>query len=255
MIDVHAHILPGIDDGPETMSDALRMARSACDSGVSRLIVTPHSNIRGIFENYYEDTLIHHFHNFEAELIKENINLQVMLGMEVYATEEVPELLQKGRLTTLNQSRYLLLEFGFHEDILFIDFLIKELMHRGIVPVIAHPERYPYIQKHPDMIYRWLELGCSIQINKGSIMGSFGFRARDTALYLLEYHLVSMIASDAHSPSLRTTELTGIYSYLKSRYSEAYATLLLHDNPERVIENRDLIQPQWLKEWRMSYYL
>lgn len=255
MIDIHTHILPGIDDGSQTMSDSIRMAQIAADSGVDALIVTPHCNIEGLYENYYDDALVKRFRALETMIKEEKIPLDLYLGMEIYGTEEVPELLRKGRLVTLNQSRYLLLEFSFRKDLLLIDFIISEIKEQGYIPVIAHPERYPFVQKHPDIVYQWIDQGCAIQINKGSILGNFGFSARNTALYLLEYHLVSFIASDAHSPLQRTTDLSRVYQYIKSKYSEKYTEILFKENPRRVIEDKDLIKTRQMRELERTYYI
>lgn len=241
MIDIHTHILPGIDDGSEVMKDSIRMARIAYESGTDTLIVTPHCNIENMFENYYDEKLVERFCEFEKEVQKENIPLKIHLGMEIYGTEEVPDLLQRGKLTTLNQSKYLLIEFSFRKDLLLIDFLINEITCLGLVPIIAHPERYPYVQKHPDIVYEWIDQGCLMQINKGSIMGNFGFSARNTAMYLLEYGLVDFVASDSHSPLQRTPDLSKVYQFLRSKYSDDYAKVLFEDNPRCVIENHKII--------------
>lgn len=244
MIDIHTHILPGIDDGSESMEDSILMAKMAAKSGVHTLIVTPHCNMEDTFDNYYGDVLEARFQAFVEAVKQEELPLQVFLGMEVFGTEEVPELLRKGKLITLNHSRYLLMEFAFHEDLTLAEFLITEIADQGYHPIIAHPERYPYVQKHPDIVNDWLERGCSIQVNKGSILGSFGRMARDTALALLEHNLVSLVASDAHSPLRRTTDLSEVYHFIRNYYSEDYADLLLEENPKRIVGDKELITLQ-----------
>ena len=255
MIDIHTHIIPGIDDASQTMDASIKMARNAYENGVNTLIATPHCNIEGVFENYYDQSFVDRFLYLEEAIKKENIPLQLHLGMEVYATEEVPELLKKGKITTLNQSKYILIEFSFQKDSLLIEFLLQELVQLGYVPIIAHPERYPYVQKHPDMVYDWIEQGCYIQINKGSIMGNFGFSARNTAIYLLECKLASFVASDGHGATQRTTDLSRVYQYIKSRYTDKYAEVLFNENPRRVIDNKELIRPGRLRESEGSYLL
>lgn len=242
MIDLHTHILPGIDDGSQTMEDSIKMARIAFESGVHTLVVTPHSNREGIFDNYYDDSFVDRFIDLEIAIAKEQIPIKLELGMEVYGSEEVPYLLQEGKLISLNYTRYLLMEFSFQEDVALMEYLIYEITHQGYTPIIAHPERYPFVQRNPRTINRWIAQGCIIQVNKGSILGSFGYRARDTALYLLDHNLVSLIASDAHSPIRRTTEMSQIYSFISSKYTACYAELLLEENPKCIIENKDLIE-------------
>lgn len=243
MIDIHTHILPGMDDGSVSIEESIGMARMAAESGVSILVATPHCNLPGVFDNYdssnFENILI----NLRKALQKEQIPIEILPGMEVYGTEEVPNLLRKGRLITLNYSRYLLMEFSFREDLLLTEYLIHEVKDLGYLPIIAHPERYPYVQKHPGIVYDWIQQGCLVQLNKGSILGSFGTRTRNTAIALLECNLVSVIASDAHSSARRTTDLTMILEFIENNFSKEYAEILLAENPRRVIENTDLIVP------------
>ncbi len=240
IIDIHTHILPGIDDGAQNLKESIQMARTAYESGVKTVFVTPHCNIVGNFDNYYDESLREAYLELKEALHKEQIPIQLVLGMEVYATEEVPELLQCGKIITLNKSRYLLLEFGFRIDISLMDYLIREVTELGYELIIAHPERYPYVQKNPEMVYSWLEKGCYIQINKGSVLGGFGDRARKTALYFLNYGVVSFLASDAHSPDIRTTDMSRVYDFILSNYGGEYAKLLFEVNPIGVMENRKL---------------
>jgi protein-tyrosine phosphatase len=255
MIDLHTHILPGIDDGSQTLEDSIKMARIALESGVHTIVVTPHCNREGIFDNYYDETLLDRYLAFESAIAAEQIPLKLALGMEIFGSEEVPSLLQEKRIISLNDSRYLLLEFSFREDEVLIDFLIDELTHQGFIPILAHPERYPYVQNNPRLVPRWIAQGCAIQLNKGSILGSFGSRARDTALHLLNYNLVSMIASDAHSPIRRTTDLSQVYSYIRNHYSVEYADFLLEDNPRCVIENKKLLERDRFEEAKRIYFI
>lgn len=247
MIDIHTHILPGIDDGSKTMENSILMAKIASESGVHSIIITPHCNIEGIFDNYFNEDIEEQFHDFERELKKEQILLEVMLGMEVYGTEEVPMLLQQGKIITLNHSRYLLLEFGFREDKALTEYLLSELINLGFLPIIAHPERYPYVQRNPNIVYHWITLGCSVQINKESFMGGFGNNARNTSQILLKNNLISTIASDAHDPYRRTTDMSEIYRFIQSNCSKEYADILLKINPKRVVEDNDLITLQPMK--------
>lgn len=255
MIDLHTHILPGIDDGAESMEESIKMARIAYASGVRTLVVTPHCNRGGSYDNYYDERLGEHYNNFVAEVKKEKVPITILLGMEVYGDEEVPNLLHSGRLATINQSRYLLLEFAFEEGTLLMDYLINEVLNLGYIPIIAHPERYLYVQRHPDIISRWISQGCLIQVNKGSILGNFGFNARNTAMFLLEYNMVTVIASDAHSHIQRTTDLSRVYYYIKSMYSYEYAELLFQTNPKRILANEDLIKPHHMRMIERTHYI
>jgi protein-tyrosine phosphatase len=241
MIDIHTHILPGMDDGSKTMEDSLIMAEMALRSGVDTMIVTPHSNVEGIFDNYYDDAFIQSFRAFDKVLKERKLPLTVAPGMEVYASEDVPELLRQGRLITLNHSRYLLIEFNFYEDLGFIEYLLTEILESGYCPIIAHPERYHLVQKHTDIAFDWLEMGASLQVNKDSILGTFGYRSRETAFYLLEHNLASLIASDAHNPYRRTADMSEVYHFVRRVCGMDYANILFCENPKRVLKNLNLV--------------
>lgn len=242
MIDIHTHILPGVDDGSDSMATSIQMARMAAKCGVTTIVATPHCNIEGEYENYESYIQEEIVQEFRQELKDQNINIDIVAGMEVYATEEVPELLLSGNIITLNYSRYLLIEFDFRENPSLIDYVLDEIRNQGLRPIIAHPERYPYVQDNPCIVYDWIYQGCSLQVNKGSILGSFGSKARNVAHYLMNQNLVSFIASDAHGMGRRTTNLGTTYQYISDHYSDEYADILFKENPNRVLEDLELIQ-------------
>lgn len=215
MIDIHAHILPGIDDGAEDMYDTLEMARMAADSGVDRIIATPHCNIPGMYGNS---------------------------GMEVFSTEDLPELIVNHKIMPLNQSRYILMEFAFDEDPEFADSILKRVEEVGARPVIAHAERYEFIQDYPQIAYRWFRKGYVIQANKGSFLGRFGGGPKRAADSLLRHNLISVIASDAHSPLQRTPYMMDVYEELSREYSENHLDVLFQYNPARICDNREILR-------------
>ena len=172
MIDIHAHILPGIDDGAEDMYDTLEMARMAADSGVDKIIATPHCNIPGMYGNYFGREYIDRYESVVRAVRKEKIPIEILPGMEVFSTEDLPELIVNHKIMPLNQSRYILMEFAFDEDPEFADSILKRVEEVGARPVIAHAERYEFIQDYPQIAYRWFRKGYVIQANKGSFLGS-----------------------------------------------------------------------------------
>ena len=131
MIDLHTHILPGVDDGAPDLETSVLMAAVAAESGVTHLVATPHSNQRGAFENYASPALQVRFDCLCAAVREAGIPLELSLGMEIFGTGDVPKLLREGRLLTINGGRYLLIEFGFHEDPLRIERLLDELLAAG----------------------------------------------------------------------------------------------------------------------------
>lgn len=242
MIDIHAHIIPGIDDGSPDMSTSLAMAEIAAENGTDAIIVTPHCNQRGLYENYTSPELSDRFEDLKRELALAEIPIELYLGSEVYGTPEVPELYEQGRLPTLNGSRFLLIEFDFYAGAVFMQNVLYKLIEKGAVPILAHPERYYALQIQPDTAMAWHDDGVEIQINKGSLFGRFGSSAAGLAHTLLKYGSVSIVASDAHGANRRTPDMTDAFGYISANYSEELAELLLCENPERVLGNRRLLR-------------
>lgn len=243
MLDIHCHILPGVDDGSPSVEDSLEMARMAADSGVTDILATPHCNLPGNGpKNYRSAELAAAFSRLQQALDREAIPLRVHPGAEVFCTPELPRLLTEQRLQTLNGSRYLLAEFFFDESLSFMDRCFDEILRRGLTPVAAHPERYDAVQQDPYIIRRWFESGIIIQLNKGSILGRLGRRAQATALWLLDRGLAHAAASDAHSPAVRTTHMGALRDTLEEDFSPLCARLLLEENPRRILENRPVVR-------------
>ena len=240
MIDIHSHVLPGVDDGSEDMEMSLEMLAIAADSGVHTLIATPHCNIPGEFENYRSRELEELFLELQREAEREEIPIRLCRGMEVYATPELPELLRRGRIWTLNGGPYFLIEFNFGENPDFCWAVLKQCADMGYRPIIAHPERYYFLQQDPVLAYEWCTAGYGLQINKGSLLGRFGPQTRKTAEILLEHGLAACVASDAHRPYERSTHMGEVRDYLDMIYGEEYRRLLLEENPSRILDGREL---------------
>lgn len=234
MIDIHAHILPGIDDGAEDMYDTLEMASIAADSGVTRIVATPHCNIPGMFDNYYNEEYIRIFQETERVLQKERIPIVLYSGMEVFVTPDVPKLLSEGKILTINGSHNMLVEFDFDEDPDYAQRMLRKIYDLGICPVIAHAERYHFVQDNLQMVYQWRKSGYHVQVNKGSVLGRFGRRAEYASRRLLSHNLVSAIASDTHSPFQRTPYMLDAYESLLEEYPEEYLKILFEENPRRI---------------------
>ena len=242
MIDIHAHILPGIDDGAEDMYDTLEMARMAADSGVDKIIATPHCNIPGMYGNYFGREYIDRYESVVRAVRKEKIPIEILPGMEVFSTEDLPELIVNHKIMPLNQSRYILMEFAFDEDPEFADSILKRVEEVGARPVIAHAERYEFIQDYLQIAYRWFRKGYVIQANKGSFLGRFGGGPKRAADSLLRHNLISVIASDAHSPLQRTPYMMDVYEELSREYSENHLDVLFQYNPARLCDNREILR-------------
>lgn len=247
MIDIHAHILPGLDDGARDLESALAMVELAAESGVTALVATPHSNLKGVYTNYWDEGLRRGLINFQKVLREAESPVTVFPGMEIFGTPDVPELLREGKLIPLAHSRYLLIEFPFQDYGRQATQVLADVAAMGYRPVVAHPERYRYVQEDPSLLNRWVEMGCLLQVNKGSLMGRFGRAEEMLSLSLLDRGFAAFVASDAHSPVVRTTWLMDVRDFLSEEYSEDLAQLLLEDNPKKLLEDADIRieEPEW----------
>lgn len=243
MVDIHCHMLPAADDGSSGLEESLTMARMAVAGGTDTVIVTPHCNIpyetRG---NYRGESLRKEFETFRGALREAGIPLKIKLGAEILTTPEVPELIREGRLQTLADSRYLLMEFFFDEPLSFMDRMLGEVLSEGLIPVLAHPERYEAVQGTPSVIADWFEAGIIIQVNKGSIQGKLGSSAMEMSHWILHHGLAHAVASDAHSGTVRTPHMREIRHELERELGSEYTRILLDDNPARIAENRPVCQ-------------
>ena len=234
MIDIHTHILPGIDDGAADIYDSIEMAALARDNGTTVIVATPHCNLPGMYTNYFSKEYCSVFEQTKAILKREVPEITLLAGMEVFTTEALPRLLTEGKIFPINRTRYILMEFDFGEDPGFADEILRKVKEVRAIPVIAHAERYEFIQDDPEIAYQWKRRGCEIQINKGSFMGRFGQRAQRTSFELLNHNLVTVVASDAHSPIQRTTCMADAYDYLSGEYPAEYLDALFDKNPQNI---------------------
>lgn len=238
MIDIHTHILPGVDDGSADLEDSYLMAELAEECGVDTIIATWHCNIRGEFENYWCRELEERLQQLNHFIRGRGGSVQILPGQEIYATEDMAEKIKKGRLISLNHTCYYLVEFGFYKSSAWITRRLGELLELGITPVVAHPERYACVQQELEAAQMWVDMGCQLQVNKGSVFGRFGRPAWRAAGELLYADLVSYMASDAHSPYQRTTWMGDAYEFLCEEFSEQMAHRLLEENPHKLIHSR-----------------
>lgn len=241
MIDLHCHILPQVDDGSQSLSESLDMARLASQSGVTAIAATPHC-LDGGASMIRERVLL-----LREALEDADIPIRLYLGMEIFGTPFTAELLQEGLLLTLNNSRYPLIEFRFHGTGEQETQILREVLDAGYVPVVAHPERYEYIQDEPELINRWKEMGCLFQINRGSLFGRFGSSARLMARELVGRGFASVIASDGHSPRMRTPWMKDVAIFLEQEISDSAKEYLLRKNPRAILRNQQLdpVTPDW----------
>lgn len=240
MIDLHCHILPEADDGSATEEESRMMAKIAVENGVNSIVMTPHCNVPGQFDNYADQQLAERFKSFTELLKKNDIPLNVYTGMEVYVTDDLPELIRQRKLITLNRTRYLLMEFGFDEPADYMERMLLTVKGIGLMPIIAHPERYYCVQDDNNILMRWANEGFVLQLNKGSLFGMFGRHAMNTAHWCLNEGCVHVIGSDAHSPYRRTPRLSDAWEYVADYNNPDIADLLLETNPMSILNNNSV---------------
>ncbi len=232
MIDLHSHILPGIDDGARDWDETLRMCRMAAEDGVETLAATPHI-VEGIYPNETPQ-IAAHLDELRRRL--DGAAPEVILGAEVRVGANLVERLAAGTIPTLNGRSYLLLELPY--DILppGLDRLIFQLKVQGITPIIAHPERNLRIQQQPDLLAPLIRGGALVQVTAMSIAGEFGERVRACAETILRCRMAHLLASDAHNAAKRPPGLSrGVEAAAKLIGREA-AEAMVSGTPRKVVE-------------------
>ena len=234
MIDIHSHILPGLDDGPDTMADALEMARIAVEDGIRVVIATPHC-LNGLYNNYRKG-ILSACSEFNWTLKKNRIPLEVLPGSEVHLDMEILNELESGRLMTLNDTgQYFFLELPDQFIIRnLVEFIIR-LRKLKVTPIIAHPERNLAIQRNVMLLHDLISAGALSQITGGSLTGGFGPHALQCCLRVIELNLVHFMATDAHSPVTRPPRLFKAVEKLSVLTGKAGAERMVIEGPGMVI--------------------
>lgn len=243
MIDIHCHMLPGVDDGSDSMETSLIMAETAVRNGTDVMILTPHCNIPGECANYQSAELLEKFFAMRKAIDDAGIPLKILAGAEVFCTDNAPELFKEKKLLTLASGSYMLVEFGFGESVIDINRKLSRLSATGIRPVIAHPERYEAVQHNLHICIEWFDMGYILQINKDSVFGSLGRHAQKAAKWLLSQGIAHIAASDAHGAYERTADMSAFREYVEAEHSAEYARILLYENPRRIIKDLPMVKP------------
>lgn len=240
ILDMHTHVLPGVDDGARTVEESLQMLRNAAASNVSAVVATPHCNAPPAWENYDCETFRARLLELRQLASREGIPVQIIAGAEVRVTEELPALLRQKRIMTVNAGIYVLAEFLPWTDECFFLEQLERIRRQGYVPLVAHPERYSAVGRDPSIVGQWLDMGCHIQLTAGSLQGKFGTEARRAAEYLLRNDMTACVASDAHGAERRTNFLMDVYDHLTLQYSKSYAQALMWETPLRICAGEQL---------------
>lgn len=232
MIDLHCHLLPGIDDGPDTMEDALALCRIAAADGITHAVVTPHIH-PGRWPNT-RASIARGCQALQTMLDEQGIALRLGFAAEVRITEQLMAQVEEDEIPcygTVEGYRVMLLEFPHGQIIPGSDKLAKWLLARNIRPLIAHPERNRQVMRNPACLEPFLALGCWLQLTAGAVTGGFGARARAIALRLLEQDVVAVVASDGHNAGARPPAMGEAFEYIGRYFGQERARRLMLDNP------------------------
>ena len=196
MYDLHAHILPGVDDGAVTPEDTLEMSRVAAQTGTKVVLATPHR--KDVTENWSVAYLRALIADMNAQNRAHGVDLSLVLGMENHLDTDLPAEIEAGRALPMNGTRYILIEMPFFGRPDYIEDTLAEVQAMGLVPVLAHPERIEAFQRDPDMLRRFVEKGMLSQITSNSLIGFWGEDVCRFTRYLLKNGMAHVMASDTH---------------------------------------------------------
>lgn len=235
MIDLHCHILPGIDDGASTLAVSLEMARIALDDGIHTMACTPHI-YPGLYMND-SDSITAARDVLQNELDAHGIALRLLTGADIHLVPGLLDALKCGRAPTLAGSRYVLLEPSHHVAPPRFEDSVFSLVAAGYTPVITHPERLHWIEDHADVFKRLVHQGAWMQVTAGALSGVFGPRAKYWGEWFLGEGLTHILATDAHSSGRRVPRLAEARSIAQRLLGQEEADKLVLGRPQAIVDN------------------
>lgn len=235
-VDIHAHILPGCDDGADDTETAISMLQVAAHKGTGHIISTPHlipgtshieaRNIAGICRK------------LQSLSDAKGMNIRIYPGCEAFLSPELPDMYDAGLICTLANTKYILVEMPMMSIPPYTDEVLYKLQLKGLIPVLAHPERNREIVNNPENLKKFMRRDVLVQINSGSLTGLYGEKVKKLAHSLVSSGSVHFVASDAHSTGIQRPNLDETEKIIKKKYGDAVADLLLRENGVAVIGNR-----------------
>jgi protein-tyrosine phosphatase len=239
MIDIHCHILPGIDDGPRDLNGSIEMAKAAVADGISKIIATPHFN--GKYENTRQ-VILGKVQELNEALKREGIPLTILPGQEPRIYGEILEDYEFDKILTLNDSRkYLFIELPSNHVPRYTERLLYDIQLSGLQPIIVHPERNQEIIENPDLLYNLVDKGTLTQVTASSITGDFGKKVKKFSIQLLENNLTHFVASDAHNVDTRKFKLREAYEVVEKEFG-IDLVYMLQENSEILVEGNTVFR-------------
>lgn len=237
MVDIHSHVLPGLDDGPESLKESLQLLEQAIESGTTELVATPHANRRYKYDEQQVEVLLGELQARIGDRIRLYRGCDFQLDFE-----RLREACQKPQKYWIHGGPYLLIEVDHYLPPRAMREAILQLQDAGLYPVLTHPERNPFFIDHPGELRRLVELGCLVQVTAMSLIGGFGRRSQEFACWAIEEGLVHVVASDAHHPQHRPASLSEPYAYVCRHYGQNAARVLFVENPGAVVHGRQTVE-------------
>ena len=256
MIDIHSHILNNVDDGSSSLNNSIDILKKAEKAGFSDIILTPH-----YIEGYYENNrklIKEKINELKKQVYEEDIIIQLHQGNEILLTEKTPVMLEQFKISSLANSRYILFELPFSNRMLNLEQIIYVIKANGYIPILAHPERYTYIQENPNNLIEIIKFGILIQSNYGSFIGQYGKLAKQTAKILLQNKLIHFLGTDTHKQGFIYENINQILKQLKDDLGdERYINEITNTNPKKILNDVDIYVecPDFIKERKRVFSL
>ena len=237
-IDIHSHILPGVDDGSNSYEMSMRMLKCAANDGISKIILTPHN--KPGHRHVHFSKIASKVEELREMMSEENVDIELYIGNELYYRSGLLEEIKNNMTGTMAGSRYVLVEFNPLESYDYIRNGIYSLLMEGYYPILAHVERYRNVCAQKYGIDDLIDMGCYIQVNAGSVMGKFGAKTKRFVKKALKQQQVHFIATDAHDMDKRAPYLSGCADYIGKKYGKDYRKKLFYENPQYVISDKEI---------------
>jgi protein-tyrosine phosphatase len=235
VIDTHCHILAEVDDGPKSWDDALEMCRIAVADGIEHIVATPHANERYPYDRKYLAGQLDYLRGMAGN------DLHLSLGCDFHLSyENLKSVLAQPELYTIEGSHYLLVELSNYSIPAQVDECFTHLGDKNITPVITHPERNPILQRTPQRVLQWVELGCVVQVTASALTGEWGEQVWRSAKWLFEHNAVHVLATDAHDSKHRTPRLSAAREAAEEFCVPDVVRALVDDNPRAIINGQPL---------------
>lgn len=251
MIDLHCHILPGLDDGAETPKEALEMAEIAYNDGVKTIVATPH-----VYDENYQsatEVIVPAVKKLQSLIAAKKMSLKLIAGAEIRIAPELPQYIKSGRIPTIGMGgKYIVIELPFNDIPSYLARIIFELRIVGVTPILAHPERNELIIRNPNLLLPWLEKGVLTQINTGSLLGTFGEKIAKVTEVLITHDMAHLVGTDAHTARGSRKPIISIFKETLAHFTGPDRIRELTElNPESVISGRP-VRRRNPKEYRLS---